>query len=86
MSSSYAHTTYGIGALRTVLESLAGKKCSLNFFLMHPSLTKQRLYLWTAGWVSVSLGKDRPEQSGKGQFNSLSACGLSNEIKLDPGF
>lgn len=45
-----------------MLESLAGKKCSLNFFLMHPSLTKQRLYLWTAGWVSVSLGKDRPER------------------------
>lgn len=34
----------------------------------------------------MSLGKDRPEQSGKGQFNFLSACGLSNEIKLDPGF
>ena len=34
----------------------------------------------------MSLGKDRPEQSGKGQFNFLSACGLSNEIKLDLGF
>lgn len=76
--------TYGVGASRTVLESLAGKKCSLSFFLVHPSLTKQRLYL--AGWVPMSLGKGRPEQSGKGQFNFLSACGLSNEIKLDPGF
>lgn len=33
----------------------------------------------------MSLGKDRSEQSGEGQFHFLPVSGLSNEIKLDPG-
>lgn len=33
----------------------------------------------------MSLGKDRVEQSGEGRFHFLAVCGLSNEIKFDPG-
>lgn len=34
----------------------------------------------------MELGENVSEQSGEGQFHFLPVCGLSNEIKLDPGF
>lgn len=71
--------------LRTVLQSLAENKCYL-YVVIHQPLTKQEFYLLTVGCVLVSLGKDRSEQAGEGQVHFLPVCGLSNEIKLDPGF
>lgn len=72
--------------LRTVLQSLAENKCYLYFVVIHQPLTKQEFCLLTVGCVLVSLGKDRSEQAGEGQVHFLPVRGLSNEIKLDPGF
>lgn len=87
--SSYGHITCYSRVWRTILESLVEETCHSYFSLIHQLLTNSASILPFVServvYLCILVRKDL-NNLVKDDLIFLQVCGLSDEIKCDPGF